>query len=213
MIKLFTGDDSEKRVKAFEGFLQKSSGEVFDISRNNFDPVQLESFYSGSGLFFDKSTVVLRGLCEREETREVVLKKLADMASSSNDFIFIESKLAKPALKEFEKAGAEIFEFNVPKIKKEVFNNFLLANALGAGDKLKLWVYYRQAMDKGVTPEELAGVLFWKTKDMLSKGVFGKFKESELKKINSNLALLLPKARSFGQDSEIAFERFILESM
>ena len=82
--------------------------------------------------------------------------------------------LKKPAL-----GALNIFE--LPKEKKEKFNNFLIANAFANKDKLNTWIYFRQAVDKGVAMEELIGILFWKIKDMLLKKNFSKFSEKQLK--------------------------------
>ena len=111
----------------------------------------------------------------------------------------------------FKKARAELNVFELPKAKKEKFDNFLVANAFGQRDKLNLWVYFRQAVNKGVGMEELIGVLFWKIKDMLIKKDFRKFSEAELKDSASRLSYLLPQARKEGKDAESAFEQFLLE--
>jgi hypothetical protein len=97
------------------------------------------------------------------------------------------------------------------KEKKEKFSSFLLANAYGAKDKLNLWIYYRQAVERGVALEELVGILFWKIKDTLLKKNFSKFSETELKNSASRLAYLLPLARREGRDAEEAMEQFLLE--
>ena len=97
-------------------------------------------------------------------------------------------------------------------MKKELFDNFLLANAFGQKDKLNLWVYFRMAVDRGVVMEELVGVLFWKAKDMILKKNFGKFSEPELKNFVAKLSYLLPEARKRGLDDEAVFEKFILEA-
>ena len=76
------------------------------------------------------------------------------IAEAANDFIFLESKLTKPILDAFLKVGGKMHSFELPKEKKEKFNNFLLANAFGDKDKLNLWIYYRQAVDLGVGLEE-----------------------------------------------------------
>ena len=118
-------------------------------------------------------------------------------------YLFAEDKYQVPEEK------PEIFQ--PPKEPKSKFNSFLLANAFGSKDKLNLWIYFRQAMHKGVAMEELVGVLFWKIKDMLIKKNFSKFKESELKSFAGRLSYLLPKARKAGGDVEIALEQFLLE--
>ncbi|MEK7588775.1 MAG: hypothetical protein AAB438_03070 [Patescibacteria group bacterium] len=213
MIYLFAGDDTDTKIKSYEKFLSSISknSEVFYISKNNFSQMEIESFYSGAGLFFSKCTIVFSDILDREETREYLLEKLEFMASSQNDFLFLESKLTKVVLDAFKKARAELNVFELPKEKKEKFNNFLLANALGDKDKLNLWIYYRQAVDKGVGLEELIGVLFWKVKDMILKKHFNKLSEEQLKDIGNNLSFILPKARKEGKDPEVIFEKFLLE--
>ncbi len=217
MIYLFTGDDTKKKFSAYEKFLKliPASTEKFFINRQDFNPVQIESFYSGQGLFFKKSALIFSNILENQSERDFILKKLEAMSDSDNSFIFSERALNKPVIDAFKKVkakGIEINIFELPKEKKEKFNNFLLANAFGAKDKLNLWIYYRQAVDKGVGLEELIGVLFWKTKDMLLKNNFGKFKKEQVVNIAEKLSYLLPEARKKGRDAEIEFEKFLLEA-
>ena len=213
MIYLFAGDDVAKKRSAYEKFLSpfSSRGEITFINKNSFNKGELESLYSGSGLFADKFTVVLEGILEYEDHRDFVLGKLENMGESESSFIFIEGKLTKPVLELFKKARAELNIFELPKEKKEKFDNFLVANAFGVRDKLNTWIYFRQAMDLGVGMEEIIGVLFWKIKDMILKRDFRKFSETELKDSASRLSYLLPKARQEGRDAESAFEQFLLE--
>lgn len=214
MLHLFTGDDTKKKLLAYEKFIQAipANTEKFFINRNEFNPVQLESFYSGQGLFSAKSAIIFSDILETAETRDFILKKLEFMQSSDNSFVFSERKLNKPILDAFKKAKAQANVFELPKEKKEKFNNFLLANAFGAKDKLNLWIYYRQAVDKGVGLEELVGVLFWKAKDMCTKNSFGKFSKAQVENFAQKLPYLLPEARKKGRDAEIAFEQFLLEA-
>lgn len=214
MIYLFSGDDAKNKIINYEKFIKTlpSEVEILSINRNNFDRMQIQSLYSGSGLFFTKSAVVFSGVFDYEETREFVLEKLSLMGESENLFIFLESKLNKPILDAFKKARAEINIFELPKEKKEKFDNFLVANAFANKDKLNTWIYFRQAMDLGVGMEEIIGVLFWKIKDMILRKNFSKFKEVELKDFASRISYLLPEARKEGRDAESSFEQFLLEA-
>ena len=47
MIYLFCGDDSKKKNSAYGEFINSISknAEVFSVSRNNFDKIQIESLY------------------------------------------------------------------------------------------------------------------------------------------------------------------------
>ena len=214
MIYLFCGDDVKNKRSSYEKFLKSMpvGMETFFIGKNDFDPVQTESFYSGSGLFFTKCTIVFTNTFEKEETLDFVLEKLNLMGESVNNFVFLEGKLNKPVLDAFKKARAELNVFESLKEKTEKFNNFLLANALGDRDKLNLWIYFRQALDNGAAMEELVGILFWKTKDMLLKKDFRKFSETELKNFAAKLSYLLPEARKNGLDAESVFEQFLLDA-
>jgi hypothetical protein len=214
MIYLFAGDDSKKKLVNYENFLQSlpKGTEIFSISRNNFDPMRVESFYSGNTLFSPLSVVIFDGILEREETRDFILEILPLLGESSNYFIFLESKLLKPTLDKFKKARSEMNVFELPKEKKEKFDNFLVANAFSAKDKLNTWIYFRQAVDRGVVMEELIGVLFWKIKDMILRKNFNKFSEPELQNFAAKISYLLPEARKSGLDAEAAFEEFLLEA-
>lgn len=217
MIYLFAGDDTKKKHESYGIFLKAlpKGTETFLISRNDFNRMQIESLYSGSGLFFNKCAVILSGIMEREESRDFILDKLSLMEGSGNDFVFLEGKLNKLVLDEFKKVQKDKTKLNIfelPKADMERFNTFLLANALGEKNRLNLWINFRLALSKGVALEEMIGVFFWKAKDMILKKNFGKFSESELKNFASKISYLLPEARRKGRDDEYAFEQFLLEA-
>ncbi len=212
MIYLFTGDDTINRNKAFEKSLKDFKDlPLLKINKNNFSFLEIESLYSDANLFDPKSVIVFSYLLEDKNINEFVLERLEFFENSKNVFIFVENKLLKSVIDQFKKQKANISIFELKKIQKEVFNNFLLANALGDRNKVNLWLYYREAISKGVALEELVGVLFWKVKDMILNKNFSKFKENELVLIAHNLSILLPKARKEGKEAEITFEKFLLE--
>lgn len=214
MIYLFCGDNIKNKHGSYGKFIKSiSTGmEVFFIGKNDFNPTQVESFYSGSGLFFTKCAIVFTNIFEKEETLDFILEKLNLIEKSENDFIFLEGKLNKSVIDAFKKVRAEVNIFELPKEKKEKYNNFLLADAFAGRDKLHLWIYFRQAINVGVGMEELVGVLFWKAKDLLLKRNFSKFSESELKNFTSKLPFLLPEARKNGLNAESVFEQFLLDA-
>jgi len=218
MLYLFSGDEFKRKILNYEKFIKSlpnqagiAPAEIFFINRNDFNPTQVESFYSGSSLFSALSAVVFKNVLEYEETRDFVLEKLDLMGQSANTFVFLEGKLNKPILDAFKKARAELNVFELPKEKKEKYDNFLVANAFANKDKLNTWIHFRRAMDVDVGMEEIIGVLFWKIKDMLLKKNFSKFSEEQLKIFVSRISYLLPEARKAGRDAEAAFEQFLLE--
>lgn len=214
MIFLFAGDDAKSKYSSYEEFIKTVSRErdVVFVGRNNFDSLQIESFYSGANLFSPLSAVVFENILDYPEKRDFILEKLPLLAESSNFFIFLEGKLGKPITDVFKKVRAELNVFELPKAKKEKFDNFLVANAFEKKDKLHTWIYFREAMDKGVGMEEIIGVLFWKIKNMLLRKSFGKFSAAELEDYASRLSYLLPRARKKNEDAEAAFEQFLLEA-
>lgn len=214
MIYLFSGNDILSKRKAVKAFLQSlpPNIEVLNISKEDLNKMQIESLYSGAGLFFSKSAVVFSNILESEEDGSFILENLEKMGKSENIFVFSEGKLKKAVLDEFKKARAELNVFELQVEKKEKFNNFLLANALGDRNKLQLWIYFRQAMDRGVALEALVGVLFWKAKDMILRKNFSKYKQGELEGIANKLSYILPEARRKRLDDEAIFEKFLLEA-
>lgn len=212
MIYLFTGDDIKNKIKSYENLLSKLNDlPLYAVNRNNFDPTMIESFYSGANLFDPKSVILFSNILEDSNNSFFVLDNLENFANSKNVFIFNENKLLKTTLDKFTKVKAEINTFELKKEQKEKFNNFLLADAFSMRDKIKLWLYYRQAVDIGVSLEELSGVLFWKVKDMILNKRFLKYKEEELKDIGFKLSYLLAETRREGKNDEAIFEKFILE--
>lgn len=213
MIYLFAGDDAKTKRKVYENFVDSlpEGIDTFFISKNDFDSMQVESFYSGSSLFTKKSVIFFENIFDREEIKNFILEKLDLIKGAQNDFVFLESKLDKKIIDIFKKVRAELNIFELPKESKEKFNSFLLADAFADRDKLKLWIYFRQAVEKDVALEELIGILFWKAKDMILKKNFRKFKEEELKNFCNKISYLLPEARKTGLDDEAGFEQFLLE--
>ena len=109
MLYLFSGDDAKNKILSYEKFIKSipASTGTFFINRNDFDRIQIESFYSGSSLFSVKSAVIFSNIFEYEETRDFILDKLKLMGESGNSFIFLEGKLNKTILDAFKKARAE----------------------------------------------------------------------------------------------------------
>src|SRR3989344_3679328 len=127
MIYLFCGDDAKNKRFVYEKFIKSipKSVETFFISRNDFNPIQIESFYSGASLFSALSAVFFENILEREENRDFILEKLEQMGESNNFFSFLEGKLNKPILDAFRKIEPKRMQVNVfelPKVKKEKFD-------------------------------------------------------------------------------------------
>ena len=215
MIYLFAGEEREKKLEAYKKFLDSlpSGAEIYRFEKDTWDSEQVQSLGSGHGLFWAKSAVIFSGVLEDEQIKSFILEKLSLFSESGNDFIFLEGKLLKAILDEFEKARAEINLYEKSKAPTRKFNSFTLANSLEARNKKDLWLRFREAMKENIPLEELSGILFWKAKDMLLKKNYRKYSEKELENLAVGISYLLPEARANGDDSEIALEKFILEAV
>ena len=90
MLYLFSGEDAERKRLAHEKFMKTipKVAEIFSIRKNDFNLLQIESFYSGPSLFFKTCAVVFSGILENAEAREFILSKLDKIGQSENYFIF-----------------------------------------------------------------------------------------------------------------------------
>ena len=113
MIYLFCGDDTKNKHKGYRDFIKSvpKSTETFFVGKNDFDPMSVESLYSGAGLFFAKCLVVFTNIFEKETTLDFILEKLDFLIQSSSTFVFLEGKLPKSTLDAFRKAKANISIF------------------------------------------------------------------------------------------------------
>ena len=167
-----------------------------------------------------------------KKAKEIVLKKLAVLASSENVFIFLEDELVKAELKELEKFAEKVQKFSVAAAQSQrPFNIFSLTDSLGRRDKRGLWLLYQKALAQGFPPEEIHGVLFWQMKAMLAasltktaeeagfkpfvflkaKNFAGNFLPAELKTLLSKMVAIYHNAHLGGPDLDVALENLILE--
>lgn len=193
---------------------------------------KLDELTGSQGLFENKQIIFMDRTLENKDVREIILEKIDTIAESPNIFIFFEGKLTKEILKKFEKKAEKITGYELDEAKvKEQSNFFPLADALGARDKKKLWVSYRDAVDHDAVSEEIHGILFWQAKSLalaaktssaseagLNPFVYGKakrflsnWKEGEIDTMLSKLVRMYHRAHMGEADFEIELEKFALD--
>jgi len=209
MIHIASGKDYKKK-KAYINTLTKNR-DVVSLSRNETSKEVLMNYALGNSLFGDLLAVIAEDVISGGEI-EFSNEELLKLKESENMFIFSEDKLLAVAEKKYKKYGETVFfeEKKVAQVAK--FNSFAIADAYGAHDKIKAWTLYREAIEKGIEPEAISGILFWKIKSMLlspSKA----FKEDELKMHSSSLVSLYHKSHRGEMDFVIGLEQFILASL
>jgi DNA polymerase III delta subunit len=236
MLYLLHGEnfkESRKKLHSLvESLLKKEpNASQFHIDNENFCYDLLKEMIGSIDLFVGKYIVVVDKIFEDKENGDAVLKELKEIANSENIFIFIEEKLNKTILARFKKWAEKIQEFTEKETKKqEQFNVFSITDALGKRDKRGMWVLYQKALMSGVVPEELHGIIFWQTKNILmvknetNPGGLGlnpfvlrkslsfakNFKKDELVKLSRELVEIPHNARRGLEDFDISLEKFIL---
>jgi len=210
---------------------KKPDASLFRLTTENWSLAELQELVGGRGLFSNKYIVHLSRLFEDEIIASEVIKYIEAIHSSENIFIITEGKISSKILKILEKNSQKI-EGHIEKemIKKQEFNIFSLADAIGSRDKKKMWMLYTEALNY-FAPEEIHGTLFWQVKSMilasktksadesgLKPFVYSKAKkfsenysEEELHNLSSKLVSTVHESRRGKYDFRIALERLILE--
>jgi DNA polymerase III delta subunit len=215
MIYFLHGTDIDKaRTKAHEMvdalLKKKPDASFFTMNNENWSMAQIQEYSGGQGLFAQKYIVFLDRLCEDKKIKEDFLDYIKEIGESENIFILLEGKLDKATITKIEKKSEKTQEFALPKEeKKEEYNAFALANAVGNRDRKNAWVLYRQAIDKGDAPEALHGMIFWKVKQMMTS-YSSTYSKEELYSLADRLVSVYHDSRRGVHELETGVEAFIL---
>ncbi len=209
MIHIVAGTDTKKR-SARARTLAGASEPVF-IQASEASENLLMS-YAGSVSLFGASPAVIAENLLAESDIVFAKELLLSMQESSTAFILLEDKLLAASEKKYSKyATIERYELKktaqAPKI-----NTFAIADAFGRGDKVGAWILYREAVEAGIEPEAISGILFWKIKSLLLARS-PVFSPESLKKQSSGLVSLYHRAHRGESDFVIGLEQFILSSL
>jgi len=239
MIYLLYGDNSEESRRAVnkkasalaaELIKKKPDASLFILTADNWNDAAIDEYTGSQGLFEHKYIVLMKNVLP-----ELFLEKIDLFAVSPNIFIIAESGVDKATLKKIEKKAEKIQEIKGTTDKKSAydFNIFDLATALGEGDKKRLWILYRHAVDTGKASEEIHGIFFWQVKSMIlasrsssadlaglkpfvyskSKRYAEHFTSAELAHILERLVSIYHDAHRGLTDFETALEIFILHDV
>jgi len=235
MLYFLHGNDTDSARAKAHGMIEsmqkkKPDAEIFRLTSDNWSGASLDELAGSQGLFERKFIVFGSRLFENKEIKEAVLEKLQDIGRSENVFIFLEGAVDKPSLALIEKVAAKVQNFEKNQTKKEEFNMFALADALGERNRGRLWMLYTKAMREGAAAEEISGILFWQVKAIIqaaraegpaaagmSPFVFQKskryaknFSGEEISGLASKIVSLYHDAHRGLVDFEVGLERFAL---
>lgn len=226
MLYVYYGNDRLKSLRLAEAVLQKFPTE--EVVRFEEATVEIDELMAltSEGLFGGGKAVRCDGILSTATVKEAVFDNLNLLQQSKKVFVFIEDYLSAPDLKIMEKHSSEVVECKLGT-KKESFNIFSLADALGMRDKKALWVLFTRALASGKSSEEISGTLFWQLKNLLiveagggktlspfvvskAKRFSKNFKQGELQSLALALVTAYNEAHRGGVDLETSLERFIL---
>jgi DNA polymerase III delta subunit len=191
MLYVFHGTDtatsSGKMVATITAMRKKKpDASLFRIEDGKLTQDIVNELTQSQGLFEQKYIVEIQYPFEKADTKDVFLKSLKELSESENIFLVIEGKILKADLNKIEKKSEKLFENNLDKSeKKDSFNLFGLADAVGGKDKKNSWVILQNAFKRNISPEEIHGVLWWQVKSIYSSMV-GNAKETGMKDFTYN---------------------------
>lgn len=206
MIYIFSGGDTKSKnlkIKALS-----KDREIIILRDSEVSKDILLDYSTTESLFGDLVSVVVNNIL-KNESFTFSKNELEIMFSSQTIFFFLEDKLPVALSKKYDKfAKIENFEEKIIK-KREDNISFDIAQAFEKKDKIKAWILYNQAVEKGVEPEAITGILFWKIK-MLAGQKGGLFTKDELKNCGGKLVSIYHKAHLGEIDFILSLEQYLL---
>lgn len=246
MIYFYYGTDVEtarKKAKVTVDSLlvKKPDATLVKIGDEDISESRIAELCLTQALFSNKYIVFLYKTFDNKNNKELIVKKIKDIARSENIFIFVEGKMDKVSFTKIENNAEKVQEFLKPEkalTKKELLAQkgekidfFEFADALGRRDKRQLWVLYQDALREQVPAEEVHGIFFWQIKSMLfsvkckspseagmknypfkkAKEYSRNYKNGELEEKVDRLVSMYHEAHRGSTDFFVALEKFILE--
>jgi hypothetical protein len=209
MLYVLVGNDNKKK----SAYLKKISRGLSSIILEDEDLNKSNILFSAStkSLFGEKFIFIIENINKTDI--DFTKNELENLSKSENIFVFLEDKLLASEVNKFKKfATIETFDEKKIADKGKGRESFAVAESFGVKNKFKTWLIYKEIVSRGVSPEEIAGILFWKIK-MLMTYPNKNFTKEELKKISSNLVSLYHDAHLGKKDFSIGLEQFILSSL
>ena len=205
MIYIFVGNDNKSKNIKIKTLVKNHN--VISIPSGDLSKSTILNYANSRSLFGESSLVVIDNLINGSD---IIFSKeeLDNIKNSSTMFVWIEDKLLATDVKKYSKyATIENFDKKINKIP--VLDTFAIADYFSTKDKIKTWVAYNEAIEKGITPEAILGILFWKIKMMMTSNS-KMFSQNELKDQSGKLVSLYHKAHKGEGDMTVGIEQFIL---
>lgn len=167
MLYIYIGTDTAKVREAAHAKLESETTagkSVERVSAEEYVPGLLRDLIEAQSLFGEGKVVLLDSPSEEETFWEDVVALAPAMAESPHTFICLDGGLKAAEKRTLAKHAEILEEFSAEKTER--FNVFSLTDALVKRDKKQLWTKYTEAVQAGVSPEEIIGTLFWQIKTL-----------------------------------------------
>lgn len=230
MLAVYSGNDQvmvRTKVNAKLLELEESGATVERYDVDVYERGMVASLAGGTSLFGGSRAVVFEGFAKNEEAQNELLSSLEILSGSSDTFVVLDEKVLPTTAKELKKYASEFIEIKDDEVR---FNTFALADALANRDKKTLWLLLIRARVADISPEEIAGTLFWQLKSLRlakitenaeeagmkdfpynkAKRAGQKFTTDELQKLSHSLISLYHKGHLGMTDLDLALERWVL---
>jgi DNA polymerase III delta subunit len=206
MMYILVGNDSKKITASIE---KESKGtERIELPSIDIVRERILEYAQTQHMFGEKMSLVLENALAKLSFSK---DDLHILKNSLHMFFFREDKLLAAEQKKYASFAA-IEKYEEKVTTRPLLNTFSIVDAYGRKDKVKAWILYREAIEHGIAPEAISGLLFWKIKTMLltRTPLFGK---DELKRSSSKLVSLYHKAHRGELDITLGLEQFILSTL
>ncbi len=209
MIYIFVGNDTKKKNLQIKKIV--SERDFIKIQTQDISKGMILGYASSQNLFGDTPIIIIENFFTESDI-SLLKDDLNTLKDSETIFIFLEDKMLATEQKKYTKyATIESFEEKtikqIPKI-----NTFAIADSFARPDKITTWILYNEAMEAGIEPETISGILFWKIKTMILNGTKN-FSAEELKNQSSNIVSIYHLAHRGELDFKIGIEQLILSSL
>jgi DNA polymerase III delta subunit len=225
MLYVYHGSEINKSLKKARTLAdslraKRPDATYIEVDGDSWSSSVIEENVGGQGLFSNKYIVFLNRVTENKDAKEVLPDMVEIMNESENIFILLEGKLNADLKKSVEKFAEKVVETQESDVgnskfrekggKKEDFNIFALADAVGSRNALTSWTLYRQAIDSGQEVESIIGMIFWKIKSMITTKNTKSYSERELKDLLTDLITIYHDGHRGVVDAQLEVEKLML---
>jgi len=209
MIYLVEGNDNKKKNSFLKTIYEKEKPII--ISKEEASRELILSYAESRSLFGDKKIFLMEDFI-KEGVVSFSKEELSILEKVDNVFVFLEDKIKVADLKIY-KNFSQINTFNLKTTAKPFkINVFDIAELFARKNKIGAWINYRKAIDLGIEPEEISGILLWKIRTM-AMNRNSLFTKEELSNYFNQITDIYHLAHLGKIDMVLGLEHFILSSL